>query len=280
MTFAAARVAHGVIARRALRIGNALPVLESHTHAGIAGVANETSRLIVKPTGTAENDLLLCLVSLDGNGSLITFTPPADAVPWIELEQGGSPNQLVFAGAWYKVAGAAEPSDYTWTWDQSQSIGMWMGRLSGFDTVNPINARSWRSRDTAVGGTTDQDTFIDAITTDITKTLLIHSLMVGGGSGLPSTPFISAPPDTTQSRNDTHGGTQGTGHCIATEPFLGGGGTGNRTWVIDDANVGNRPRINQFIAIAPVEGVASKLELEATTDNILLEDGSGILLLE
>ncbi len=274
MTFAAARVAHGVIARRAARIGVALPVLESSTHSDNA--SGDTSKLITKPSGTVQNDLLLAVFSWD---AIVTgVIAPSDAVPWIEVHQTVTSNSHATAALFYKIAGGAEPSDYTFTWTNGQQIGGWMGRFSGIDTANPINARSIVVKDGADGGNFDVSFKFTGVVTDITNTLLVHAIATGAQGG--NTSFENGPAAATIIVNDNAGGTGGVTHLVATEPLTGAGGTGSRQWDGIDAASGVNGRINQLITITPIEGVPDKLEFEATTDNLLLEDGSGVLILE
>ncbi len=138
MTFAAARVAYGVTARRLLEFGDSIPVSESFQH------AFNTSGLITAPPGIVENDVLVWGLGYEGNGTAgTTFTPPADTTPWIELTQGACPNNHSYSGLWYKVVTAvAEPASYTMASSVSEFLSHQMWRISGADLITPIVAFS------------------------------------------------------------------------------------------------------------------------------------------
>lgn len=91
---------------------------------GVASTGNsaaQTTIQISKPTGTVDGDLLTAAIALYDNSSAgpATFTPPSG---WTQLGiSNGSasydPQVVVFA----KVAGASEPTNYTFTSSRSQS---------------------------------------------------------------------------------------------------------------------------------------------------------------
>jgi hypothetical protein len=69
------------------------------------------SVVVTKPTGTAEGDLMVAFMGVDED----EVTPPAG---WTEIWSDLGTRARGYA--WYKVAGASEPSNYTFTIDTSQ----------------------------------------------------------------------------------------------------------------------------------------------------------------
>ena len=273
MTFAAARVSMGVIARRALEFGAALPVMEAFSD---AGGGDSTTRLITKPTGAAENDLLVCAIGIDGGP---TLTPPSDAVPWIEGTQGLTPNGFFAGGFWYKIAGAAEPADYTWTSSLSEFWAMTMWRVSGVDTSNPVPAFSTKRANGADGGNGDGTVVLPSVLTGRSNILLLHHTALDNSITLTDLAAPGGIEVLDQAHN--HGGTNGLWHGAAHENFVDGGGSGDKVWTAtDETSPGFAYRINHLIAVQPPIGTPSFLQLEGSTDRILFEDSSGSLKLE
>ncbi len=91
-----------------------------------------TSLTVAKPTGIAQNDLLFAFVGhLNATDRLNT---PAG---WTQIarNKNGSVNQALF----YKVAGASEPANYTFTLTASSRFGVSINVYRGcFDITNPI----------------------------------------------------------------------------------------------------------------------------------------------
>ncbi len=92
---------------------------------------------IPKPAGTVSGDVLVAFLISSQNGGM-TWTPPAG---WVQIDtpfQAGSFN----GSAWYRVAGAGEPTDYTWDVSGENEIAGTIFAISGADTANPIAAQS------------------------------------------------------------------------------------------------------------------------------------------
>lgn len=85
------------------RTGNELRVIGSTTFSSAVATTDLT---MTKPTGTEAGDLMLAVLSKDAGSS--TYTQPTD---WVELEDTGATNRSFMVS--YKIAGASEPSDYT-----------------------------------------------------------------------------------------------------------------------------------------------------------------------
>ena len=212
--------------------GGPIPVVESFTN---ADGGNDFTRNIIKPSGVVETDLLLCLIVLDNDGDPHTITAPSDTVPWVQLENSGSPNNLINAGLFYKVVTAtAEPASYTWTFSRQEFWGIHMMRISGVDITDPINAHSFAINNSQPGTPTpsdDFDAFLLDITCSRTNCLLIHHL----GSTKRISDSIHAPGllETVTVLAD-YGGSAGVRQGAAWEPFATGGETGDRLWHIHD----------------------------------------------
>jgi len=83
------------------------------------------------PSGVAAGDVLVCAISF--NGAPGTVTPPAG---WVQVAyEAGASNPRI--GLYRKVAGAGEPSTYSWTLTTSVACGMVIARYSGVDNTTP-----------------------------------------------------------------------------------------------------------------------------------------------
>jgi prepilin-type N-terminal cleavage/methylation domain-containing protein len=91
-----------------------------------------TSLTIAKPTGVVQNDLLFAYIGhLNATDRL---NAPAG---WTQIgrNKNGSVNQALF----YKVAGASEPANYTFTLTASSRFGVSINAFRGcFDIANPV----------------------------------------------------------------------------------------------------------------------------------------------
>lgn len=92
------------------------------------GPDESTSITVAKPSGVIENDLMYAVIQ-QTNADVVTG--PSG---WARID-GGSGNDF---SSWYKVAGASEPVDYTWT----AASAKWAGAIvaySGVDTSDPLD---------------------------------------------------------------------------------------------------------------------------------------------
>jgi hypothetical protein len=125
--------------------------------------------------------------------------------------------------AWYKFAGASEPSSYTFTINSSQAIAGGMLAITGASGT-PINA--------ALGQVTATNTlFLTApsITTTAPKTLLVYG-------GAINTPLFITPPAFMHEQFDV--GTSGPYNVeteVATQQLATTGATGARTAYVSDS---------------------------------------------
>lgn len=109
--------------------GKIPPVIRAYSSANT--VVSSATLTIDKPTGTTEGDLLICFLSVFGADQ--TWT---DATSWTEAYDQNAGDNIRIA---YKVAGASEPSTYTFTKSASNTdtrIGIIVALQAGiYDTV-------------------------------------------------------------------------------------------------------------------------------------------------
>jgi hypothetical protein len=106
--------------------GRTTPVFQSVT-------TMEGTTSINKPAGTVEGDLLIAMF---GDFASSTFTPPAGWTALGSVYSAGGTNAQVF----YKIAGASEPSSYTWTIPGADYPFAAMLRYDSVDTSTPTAA--------------------------------------------------------------------------------------------------------------------------------------------
>lgn len=131
-----------------------------------------TSVTISKPAGTIANDVLIACIFAGNpiNTTLPTITPPTG---WVQIRRDshGTTSSMVM---YYLVAGASEPTSYTWTATTQAGTGsapVMFGAISAFinvDTVTPV--------DTSAGADSTTPSTLygtPAITTTSTGTVLV-----------------------------------------------------------------------------------------------------------
>lgn len=99
-----------------------------------------TSLTITKPSGTVSGDVLVAFVNMVRSSAI--NTPPSG---WTTIEASGA---YAYSHVYWKVAGASEPSSYTW--DEGVSTN-WAGvifRLSGVDPTTQLDAATVTGEDT------------------------------------------------------------------------------------------------------------------------------------
>jgi hypothetical protein len=101
---------------------------------------------VTKPTGTAQNDLILLVCSC--NAGAQTITPPAGFTPAGSTQSCTDGTSAVF----YKVAGGSEPATYTVVYsDGANSTGCYVYR--GASTSTPIDVATQAVYNIAASGT-------------------------------------------------------------------------------------------------------------------------------
>ena len=140
-------------------------VVENFSGAQSGG--NVTSLLINTPAGTVEDDLLIAVVTTDGNQSASLAPPGGQGWTALDVSQEGS---AVTLGAWWKLAGASEPASHTWTWGGSEAAYGHMTRITGHDTATPIEV-------SAIGGGSSANPTAPALTVTFPGSLILR---IGG----------------------------------------------------------------------------------------------------
>ncbi|TMK79966.1 MAG: hypothetical protein E6G45_02105 [Actinobacteria bacterium] len=113
------------------------PAIAIHTYASMANNgAGSASLKIYKPIGTAPNDLLLTMISIQGNR---TITPPGG---WTSVRRDTQGAATLTQEVFYKVAGVNEPGSYTFTFSASDNASGGMIPYIGVDNSSPIDASS------------------------------------------------------------------------------------------------------------------------------------------
>src|SRR3990172_9172095 len=113
-----------------------MPAYQSHaTNGTVEG--SGTTITIDKPSGTAEGDLLVAQI-VHGTGSQSTLDGGQPS-GWTQIGVGNNADHNI--GVWWKIAGAAEPANYTFTSTIDNDMSGEIIRISGAHPTTPINAQ-------------------------------------------------------------------------------------------------------------------------------------------
>ena len=93
------------------------------------------------PAGVAQNDVVVAMISTINftAGTDVTVTPPAG---WIKIagascaDSGKDQQQAVF----YHLAGASEPSSYTWTTTRAAACNAIVADYGAVNLANPVDS--------------------------------------------------------------------------------------------------------------------------------------------
>jgi len=108
--------------------------------------STQSSITIDKPTGTAEDDVLIATLHMASTG----VTAPSG---WTLILENDDTGNGVDIRSYYKAAGASEPADYTWTLDTNKDVAGVVMTLRGVNTASPIDAQSGAADQTGTGTT-------------------------------------------------------------------------------------------------------------------------------
>lgn len=122
------------------------------------------SIIVAKPPGVVKDDLMLALLAVSTSASYPTTAPAG----WTRIH--ANPDTSL-SQVWYKVAGDAEPADYTWTFAASARCIIAVAAYRDVDPANPINAPAIPFAFTSNVFVTDHNTA--AITTTRANCLLV-----------------------------------------------------------------------------------------------------------
>jgi len=106
--------------------------------ASFAQNSGSSTLVIPRPATVAEGNVMLASVDVRGNPII---TPPA---PGWALSNAISSSVMTQA-IYYKIAGASEPSSYTWIFSTAQSASGGIVAYSGVDQVNPVDVVSGKA---------------------------------------------------------------------------------------------------------------------------------------
>src|SRR5574341_1355632 len=108
------------------------------TQSASSGTGSSTSLTVPIPAGTAAGDVMVTVVGVR-NATQRTITPPASG-GWVRVLSHFSAAADYTQEVWFKVAGLAEPANYTWSWGSNDRSLVATVSYRGVDTVVPINA--------------------------------------------------------------------------------------------------------------------------------------------
>ncbi|MBK8188816.1 MAG: hypothetical protein IPK79_00015 [Vampirovibrionales bacterium] len=184
---------------------------------GTATSANSytNSLSVTRPTGVVENDVLVAVVTWWAN----TLTPPSGWTQIGTTQSWSHPDGTVYARAYYRVAGASEPSSYAWGLSATNDIACTIVAYSNVDTTDPISASGAQTQ-TSASMTAPG---VDAATT---ADMLIFLGAVGDDNAGSRT---ATPPSGMTELADTTSGTTWIKSYAAQQLLTASGATGTRT---------------------------------------------------
>lgn len=188
-------------------------VLAHETNTETSGLSDDNT--VSKPTGTADGNLLVSAVGLDGNDG------GTNAPSGFTLDYDFVSNTSALASG-HKTAGASEPSSYTWDgWNNEPSIAGMLA-IEDHDGIDVTN-----------NNTSDATTIGTSITTTADDCLLV--VFVSSESGDAS---WSAPDGTWTELFDlnTTGGNAGTSLACFTKAQASAGASGTLTFTSSEDN--------------------------------------------
>jgi MSHA biogenesis protein MshQ len=125
-----ALLASVLIAGAYLAPAHAQPVWQSRTTA----VGSGNSASVARPGGTVQGDLLVAGITIE-KGTDVAIT----ATGWTLIRRTNQSTDVGMA-TYYKVAGASEPANYSFTLTNSPKWAIGISRITNAYTVSPVNA--------------------------------------------------------------------------------------------------------------------------------------------
>ena len=190
--------------------------------------AGAVSLTITKPAGAVEKDLLVAHVTVRNNGSV---TAPAGWTQVVNAAYSFYLRQTV----WYKVAGASEPANYTWTFGTSGAAAGGISAFYGIKTSTapgPVN----------VADTTPQTANSGTVTATSITTTTNNALVLAFFAARSNTTFTQA-----TGMTELYEAAASGGMGIATDSMIQitAGGTGNKTSTVTSSrNSGTQASFN------------------------------------
>jgi hypothetical protein len=117
-----------------VNVGGPPPTTIQLRSSSSAANGNATTLQIAAPPGVQSGDVLVAEVAVR---MAPTITPPSGWI-LIRTDVTGTPQTQA---AYYKIAGASEPTSYTWTFSSSEAAAGGILAYTGVSTSNPIDAQ-------------------------------------------------------------------------------------------------------------------------------------------
>jgi len=188
--------------------GIASPIFEGFTETKVSN--DEQAIDLTLPTDTAEGDLLIAVLAVDGAAD--GFAAPSG---WNLLYDSDLAPTLM---AWWKLADAGEASKHTFTWGSGEQAYGWMMRFTGHDPANPIG-------DTATNWALGPQPVCPSVSVTTPGTLVLRVGSFEGASITTDSPGLAGhAPITMDSSSKSFGSVSGGAGCIA-EETTGASGT-------------------------------------------------------
>jgi hypothetical protein len=206
---------------------------------------------IGKPAGTVQGDVMVASIAV--RPETATITPPSGWTLVRRLDNASSvANSLA---VYYKVAGASEPSSYSWSLSTSTGSAGGIAAFSGVDTSNPIDIENGQNTPSGLSHATP------SISTTVADAMLVASF------GFSSSATWTPPTGMTEaydaaSATVPNGAGEAVTAAYATQASAGATGTKTAT-ASNDADVGNahllalRPASAPPPAVIAVDNVSS-----------------------
>ncbi len=203
-----------------------------------SGSGSDPDIQVSKPTSTASGDLLIGHLGLYLNPQPVVTVPSGFTADFTE----DTYNRWVGHGS-HKVAGGSEPSTYTWSVDSDSRLVAVMGRFTGADTTNPLNAVGTPNTS---GSSDSTPATCPSITTDVDGCLILYMIMKRNNSTT-----ITTPGDVTQAWNELSSSNTYNPHIYAAYEIQSTAGVvAARNFTLSGAS----PWTANTIAIAPAGG--------------------------
>lgn len=220
------------------------PFWQSEAHTALA--ADATEIVVSKPAGTVEGDLMVAFFGMSAVGGVDINT--LAGWTFIRTDVVGAANANRVRSFW-KIAGAAEPASYTWTYISppcEQGTGE-IHRIIGTHATTPINVHNGA---TVLVADLDPDPSAPGVITTVTNCLVMAYLYHDHGAVLQS---HTAPASHTERSDYESTNVSKRGATMAEKIFANAAATGTAEFNCTEA--AGTDGIMQRIAIAP--GVAT-----------------------
>ncbi len=119
--------------------------------AASAGAASGTLSLAInKPAGTVQNDAMVASITVRPSSAAVTPPSGWTLVRRVDNTSGSTNSPLTYV----KVAGASEPSSYTWSFSSSYGSAGGIQSFSGVDTTSPVDTHDGQATPSSLSHST------------------------------------------------------------------------------------------------------------------------------